>query len=399
MSTPTVIIVGGGVIGLSTAYHLARKQAGRVVVVEQDALGSGSSSRAAGITNSLMWTETGTRARQIGVEWFRRLSDELDGYTYHNEHGCLNLFAGALPAEYQNLFTLYERLGAPSEVLDSQEVRRRWPVLNPPEDAVALWDPQGGYSEPDEYIPALARKLTELGVEVTEHEQVEEVLLRGGRVEGVRTQRQLIQADAVVSTVHSWSLPFWKPMGLCRPFKNFVHQRYVSGPRTEPLEYPPVNAHMYGGYIRPAKGNRILLGTETMDREEWKVESTDFRMTDVTPLATLRDEAVRLFKDFLPPLAEVGWESEHVGLIAFSADGEPILGPIQGIPGFYVGTAFHSGGFSYNTVAGLLLAELVVDGQSSIDISGFSPDRFEQETTDDYLATTILQREVALRRH
>ena len=104
MSTSTVIVIGGGVIGLSTAYHLARKRAGRIVVLEQDALGDGSSSRAAGITSSLMWTETGTRARQLGVEWFRRLSDELDGYTYRNGHGCLNLFAGGLPIEYQKLF-------------------------------------------------------------------------------------------------------------------------------------------------------------------------------------------------------------------------------------------------------------------------------------------------------
>jgi len=399
MSSPTTVIVGGGVIGLSTAYHLARKRAGRVVLIEQDTIGSGSSLRAAGITNSLMWTETGTRARQLGVEWFRRMSAELDGYTYHNEHGCLNLFAGHLPSGYENLFSLYDRLGAPYEVLDARQIRNRWSALRPPQDAVALWDPQGGYSEPDEYLPALAKRAAELGVEILEREAVDEVMIREGRVEGVRLGDRTIEADAVVSTVHAWSLPFWRPLGLQLPMKNFVHQRYVSGPCAAPLSSPPVNAHLYGGYVRPATGNRILLGVETMDRDEWTVGSSEFCMSEVTAPAVLRDQTVELFKEFLPPLADITWENEKVGLISFSSDGEPILGSVEELPGFYVGTAFHSGGFSYNTAAGLLLAEVVVDGKTSIDISEFSPDRFGRQETEEYLATTIPQSDVVLRRH
>lgn len=92
----TTLIIGAGVTGLSTAYHLLRMNAGRVVVLEQEKVGAGSSSRAAGITTGLLWTETGVRARQTATRWFRHLSGELPGYTYHNEHGCLNLFSPAL---------------------------------------------------------------------------------------------------------------------------------------------------------------------------------------------------------------------------------------------------------------------------------------------------------------
>ena len=93
VKSSTIVIVGGGVIGLSTAYQLARRKAGRVVLLEKGAVGDGSSSRAAGITTGLLWSETGIRARKIGLDIFRQLSDELDGYTYHDEHGCLNLFS------------------------------------------------------------------------------------------------------------------------------------------------------------------------------------------------------------------------------------------------------------------------------------------------------------------
>jgi len=88
-----------------------------------------------------------------------------------------------------------------------------------------------------------------------------------------------------------------------------------------------------------------------------------------------------------------------VGIICFSVDGEPVLGEVKPLPGLYVGTAFHSGGFAYNPVAGVLLADLVVDGKTPIDISGFSPDRFGESDVDDYLGTTISQSQLPYDKH
>src|SRR5262249_28427227 len=82
MSSATVVIVGGGVIGLSTAYHLAHKGFGRIIVIEKGPVGDGSSSRAAGIITGLLWSETGVLARKLSLARFRELSDELDGYTF-----------------------------------------------------------------------------------------------------------------------------------------------------------------------------------------------------------------------------------------------------------------------------------------------------------------------------
>src|SRR2546427_5727942 len=96
MRSTTAIIIGGGVIGLSAAYHLARKKFGRIVLIEKGQVGEGSSSRAAGITTGLLWSETGVRARKKGIELFQQVSQELGGYRYHSEHGCLNLFSPEL---------------------------------------------------------------------------------------------------------------------------------------------------------------------------------------------------------------------------------------------------------------------------------------------------------------
>ena len=105
------------------------------------------------------------------------------------------------------------------------------------------------------------------------------------------------------------------------------------------------------------------------------------------------------FTPYAPALACAAWEFERIGLLTFSIDGEPIVGPIRQIPGFYTGVAFHSGGFAYNPAVGLLLAEFVADGRTSIDVCAFSPDRFDQREVAEYLAMTIPQSQAVRRRH
>ncbi|MEO6435047.1 MAG: FAD-binding oxidoreductase [Tepidisphaeraceae bacterium] len=399
MPSQTVVIVGGGVIGLSAAYHLARSQSARVIVIEKQSIGSGSSSRAAGITTGLLWSETGVKARRVGIERFRQLSRELQGYAYHDQQGCLNLFTPETWKLRQPLLELYDRLGAEYHVLDAQMIRQCWPALHPPGDFIGLHDPNGGYSEPEEYMAALLRRLRELHVEIVEGQQVEDFILSGDRVIGVRTASDHFDADAVISGVHSWSLLLWRTLGFQLPIKSFVHQRFVSAPLDEPFVSPPVNADPYLGYIRPARGQRILLGVETGQRPECQIDRAAFSMDELAVSKNVRDEAVERFGSFIPTIKNARWESHHIGLIAFSMDGEPILGPVKSLPGLFVAGAFHSGGFSYNAVAGLLLAEMVTDKQTSVDISAFSPDRFSAAATREYLKMPRVQDQAVRRRH
>ena len=399
MSTNTVVVIGGGVIGLSTAYHLARKKAGRIVLVEKGPVGDGSSSRAAGITSGLLWSETGVAARRIGIRWFEELSSELEGYTYHNEHGCLNLYSAEQWAKQEGLLSFYDRLGAPYEVLDAAAVRRRWPALAPASDHVGLLDPTGGYSEPPEYIAALTRRIRDLGVNVEEGRKVIDFRMDRDRVTGVLTENDVLEADAVVCAVHAWGSTLLKRLRWQIPVKYFVHQRYVTSPLTDTLAWPPVNANSHAGYIRPASGNRVLIGASTPDREEYRVESLDFHMSELATPISVRDEAAHRLAMLVPALAPVTWESEHVGLVAFSLDQEPVVGAVDQLPGLYIGASFHSGGFSYNTAVGLLLAECIVDGRTSIDISAFSANRFEDAEVDEHLAKTLRQRDMENRRH
>jgi len=395
----TILIIGAGVTGLSTAYHLARLQAGRIIVLEQGALGNGSSSRAAGITTGLLWSETGVQARKLATKWFRSLSGELPGYTYHNEHGCLNLFNEELWPAREALLPLYDRLEAPYQVLSAEQIQARWPNLQVPDGLMGLHDPLGGYSEPDEYLPALTTRVRELGVEIREQVTVRELMREGDRITGVRTDSEQLNADVVVAASYAWIVPLLASAGLAIPAKTFVHQRFVSSPLPEQFALPPVNADPYFGYIRPAAGNRLLLGIETPERPDVKVSAMAYRMESLPESWELVAPAAERFAEILPEIAQMKWETAKVGLLSFSMDGEPIIGPMPGVEGLFVGCCFHSGGFSYNPAVGCLLAEYVAKGKPSIDLNAFLPSRFEKQDTEDYLAATITQSQSFRRRH
>jgi 4-methylaminobutanoate oxidase (formaldehyde-forming) len=398
MSRPTAVILGGGVTGLSTAYHLARNGYGRIILLDKGPIGDGSSSRAAAIITGLLWSETGVLARKVSLRLFRELSEELPGYTFQAT-GCLNLFDAASWPERAALLPLYERCGAPFELLDAAAMRTRWPALHPPDDAIGLYDPLGGYSEPDEYIPALAQRCRDLGVEIREYVQVEALVLSNGRVVGVRTATETIAADAVVSTLYAWTNLVLQSVDLRLPLKAFVHQRYVTTPLSAPLDIPAVNANPLGGYVRSAAGGRLLFGIETADRSEHRITAPDFRLPALSAPAELPERIRTTFTPYVPALGTAAWEQASVGLITFAMDGEPVLGPVARLPGLFVGVAFHSGGFAYNPVAGMLLAEFVAAGRTGLDVRAFAPDRFDPVETAAYLAETLAQKDVVRRRH
>lgn len=398
----TAIIIGGGVIGLSTAYHLARKGMAKIILLEKGPVGDGSSSRAGGIITGLLWSETGVLARKLSLALYRELSEDLPGYRF-GDVGCLNLFDPPAWPEREQLLPLYDRLGAPYEILTAAEMRHRWPDLTPAETDIGLFDPLGGYSEPEEYIPALAQRCRELGVEIRAGQRVTGFVRRRGRVTGVTTADGVLEGDAVVCTIHTWIQQLLGQLGWSAPFKAFVHQRYVSTPLSADaqamIHLPAINANPYNGYIRPARGHRLLAGGETAWREEFRTPTPDFHMSALTVPATVQRKLAADLTPLVPSLGRTQWETEKVGLIAFALDGEPILGPLAPLPGLYLGCAFHSGGFAYNPAAGLLLAEFVADGRTQIDVSAFSPDRFAPGEVADYLATTVAQEAAVRRRH
>lgn len=393
------VVVGAGVTGLSTAYHLAKKKRfDKIVLVDKGPVGDGSSQRAAGIITGLLWSEAGVLVRKRCLELFAQLSQELNGYEFR-QVGCLNLFDTESWRGRMSLLPIYRDHNAPYEILNSREIAQLWPALSPPDDLIGLYDPLGGYSEPSEYIPAMKCRVQEMGVDIREFCPITGFALRGGRVTAVETSQGTMDADVVVCTVYGWTNALLRSIGIVLPVKCFVHQRYVTTPLAVPVHIPAVNANPYSGYIRPALDGRLLAGIETSWREEYRVSSTDFHLSELSAPEDAPTELRKNLEPLIPALATTSWDFKKVGLLTFSLDGEPVLGPIEQLPGMIVGIAFHSGGFAYNPGTGELLAEYASDGKTSIDVSSWSPNRFDAQETKEYLEVTIRQQDVATRRH
>ena len=394
----SVVVIGAGVTGLSTAFHLVEKGVERVVVVDKGSVGGGSSLQAGGIITMLMATETEVRARAISLDLFERFSRILDGYHFH-QVGCLNLSVENASAKTSESREMWRRLGGQFDVLRGGEISERFPDLAAQETDIGVLDLRSGYSEPHRYIPALKAKLEDMGVEIRENEPVVGFDLRNDRVRGVVTEGGTIETDAAVCAVNAWTNHVLSLVGFRTPYKNFVHERFVSKPFPEPPRLPAVNDHILNGYVRPTDDNRLLLGTSVDNLGAYEMRGPDFDVSELDPhpdaLPFLKENLVRR----VPMMEGAEWDYHTVGLISLAHDVKPVIGPVPGVEGLFVGAHFHSGGFAYNPVSGLLIAEHVMDGGTSIDSEMYSPARFGSIDTDSFLAAPIMHDEMGVVRH
>ena len=394
----SVVVIGAGVTGLSTAFHLVEKGVERVVVVDKGSVGGGSSLQAGGIITMLLGTETEVRARAISLDLFERFSRILDGYQFH-QVGCLNLVTEDVFSEAAPVRDMWRRLGGRFEVLRGGEISERFPDLAAVETDIGVLDLRSGYSEPHRYVPALRAKLEDMGVEIRENEPVVGFDIHGGRVRGVVTDRGTIETDAAVSSVNAWTDHVLSLVGFRVPYKNFVHERFVTRPFPEPPRLPAVNDHILNGYVRPTDDNRLLLGTSVDGLGAYEMRGADFDVSELEP----HPDALPFLKEHLvrraPMLAGAEWDYHTVGLISLAYDVKPVIGPVPGVDGLFVGAHFHSGGFAYNPVSGLLIAEHVVDGETSIDSEMYSPARFGTVDTDAFLAAPMMHDDMGRVRH
>ena len=394
----SVVVIGAGVTGLSTAFHLVEKGVERVVVVDKGSVGGGSSLQAGGIITMLLGTETEVRARAISLDLFERFSRILDGYQFH-QVGCLNLVTEDVFSEAAPVRDMWRRLGGRFEVLRGGEISERFPDLAAVETDIGVLDLRSGYSEPHRYVPALRAKLEDMGVEIRENEPVVGFDIHGGRLRGVVTDQGTIETDAAVSAVNAWTNHVLSLVGFRVPYKNFIHERFVTKPFPEPPRLPAVNDHVLNGYVRPTDDNRLLLGTSVDGLGAYEMRGADFDVSELEP----HPDALPFLKEHLvrraPMLEGAEWDYHTVGLISLAYDVKPVIGPVPGVDGLYVGAHFHSGGFAYNPVSGLLIAEHVVDGETSIDSEMYSPARFGSVDTDAFLAAPMMHDDMGRVRH
>ena len=366
--TADVVIIGGGVIGLSIAYHLALKKAGRVVLLERGQLGESSTSRCVGGIRAQFSTEINIRFSLESMKTFQRFEEEFGVNPEFRRIGYL--FLATTESEmkvFKENSRLQRKFGIPVELLDSIEIIKRWPFLRVDDIQGGTFCPWDGYAGPNEILSGFVRGAKRAGVRIYEGSEAVGILVEKGRVNGVKTKEEEISTPVVVNAGGPFAASVGEMAGVKIPVKPLRRQIFVTAPFHLTDQSIPLTIDFHRGwYFRP-EGNGFLL-SGPLDQEP------SFNLNiDYETMANTSDLAIYRVPAFEKACIARGW----AGLYEITPDSHAILGKVPQVEGLILANGFSGHGFQHSPAVGNVIAELIVEGKSTtIDISPLSIERF-----------------------
>ena len=366
-----VVIIGGGIVGCSTAYHLADMGWKDVVVVEKGDLTSGSTWHAAGLVGQLRGSASLTRIMRYSADLYARLAKETGHDPEWRQVGSMRLASTPLRME-ENLrqAAMCRTFGLPVEVLSPREAVKLFPLMSDRDLVGAVFMPTDGQVDPSGATFAMARGARSRGVEFNTNTLVTGITVKNGRVDSVVTDHGTIRTPIVVNAAGMWADQVGKMVGVTIPVITMQHQYLI----TEPVEgmqrnLPIVRDPDLRVYLREEVLGLLVGGFEA-DPKPWALDGVPLNFSHrllqsdwplFEPLA--RNAALRV------PAFEHAEVTRIInGPEAFTPDGEFMVGEMPGVRGFFVATGFNAYGIAAGGGVGKVLAEWIVEGQPSLDL-------------------------------
>ena len=376
-SRARVVVIGGGVIGTSVAYHLTRSGWDDVLLLEQGSLSGGTTWHAAGLVGPLRASESGTRLVQYSAELYARLEEETGAATGYKQVG------GVIVARTEDRMVQLRRTAANAAAYDMEcallspdEALEKWPLMAVDDLLGALWLPGDGKVNPTDLTMALARGARSGGARIVERVRVTGVDVVGSgsgrRVTGVHTDQGDVEAEVVVNCAGQWAKALADQVGVTVPLHSAEHFYVV----TEEVEgtHPdlPLMRDPDGyTYFKEEVGGLVVGGFEP-EAKPWRSPSSlphpfEFQLLeeDWEHFSVLMDEAVRR----VPALEETGIRKFYNGPESFTPDNQFVMGETPGLAGYFVCAGLNSVGIASAGGAGRALAEWVVEGEPTSDLT------------------------------
>jgi sarcosine oxidase, subunit beta len=371
--TTDVIVVGGGVVGASAAYHLAAAGAGRVLVLERaDHLAAGSTGACAGGFRFQFSSAINVRLSLASVPMITGFTQEHGLPLDVVQDGYLFLVRGEeLWRHFLAANELHASLGVEAEVLTPEEAASVAPGIATEDLVGATFGPRDGIADPSGLTQGYATLARGSGAEIEFGVEVEVVRTGGDRVLGVDTSDGPIDAGVVVNAAGPWAGVLAATAGVDLPLEPIPRHVLVTGPFDGAPERRTLVIEAMTSFYFHREGAGVLMGMGGASERASFETATDESFIAEELLPT----AVRVF----PPLEAASVEHSWVGLYEMTPDRHPIIGEAQGVAGFYLANGFSGHGFQHAPVVGKLLAELIVGGAATtVDISSLGLDRFER---------------------
>jgi len=392
-SKAKVVVIGGGVVGVSALYHLAKKGWSDVVLVERKELTSGSTWHAAGLLPLFNMSYSVGQLHKYAVNLYKTLEEETGKNVGFSVVSNIRLASTKdRMDEYHQYAGVAQTIGVNVKFLTPEEIKEIWPLCNTADLIGAIQHPEDGYIQPADLTQALATGARNKGAEIYRNTSVVGIKQTNiGWV--VETDKGSIECEHIISCSGNFARQTGKMVGLNMPVIPVEHQYIVTEPHPEIVKRKQNGLPEMGvlrdsdsrWYMREEAGGLILGPYEDgapccyLDGPAKNSEYELFQ-EDLDRLAPHIEGAIHR----VPAFGEVGVKKVYNGAICYTPDGNPIVGPAWGLKNFWINEG-HSFGITAAGGAGWQLAEWIIDGEPTIDMLGVEPRRYGDYCSKSYL--------------
>ena len=369
--TADIVIIGGGVMGASAAYHLAKRGIKNVVLLEKEEFfGTGATGRCAGGVRYQFSTEINVRLSLKSLPMIERFREEIGQDVDYRQCGYLLVATNEKDAQvFKHNVELQNGLGVQTRLLSGDEVRARVPLMRF-EDAIAgTFNPKDGLVDPNGVVAGYVSAAQKLGVKALTRAEVTGICVNGDQVEGVETAQGVIQTRMILNTAGPWAGLVGQMAGVQIPIVPVRRQMFTTDALKDiPADFPFVIDFAQSLYFH-REGEGLLIGMSNQHEKPGFDQSIDeeFEM-----------ENFEAALERLPLLERASRASHWAGLYEVTPDAHPIFGGSH-IKGFTICAGFSGHGFMHGPVAGKLMTEYILDGRfSTVDVSMIDLARFEE---------------------
>ncbi|MEJ2597186.1 MAG: FAD-dependent oxidoreductase [Anaerolineales bacterium] len=369
--TADFVIIGGGVMGASTAYHLAQRGCKHILLLEKDEFfGQEATGRCAGGVRYQFATEVNVRLSQASLPMFERFEDEIGQAIDYHKCGYLFLLSEEEDLRnFRNNLAMQNRLGVQTEWLPGDEIRRRLPLMRLDDIQAGTWNAQDGLVDPNSTVMGYISRAQQMGVKALNGVEVRGIDVENGKVSAVRTDQGVVSTPVIINTTGPWAGVVGAMAGVEIPVVPVRRQILTTTPLAEiPADFPFVIDFAQSLYFH-REGQGLLTGMSNPTEGPGFDQSIDQDWELVNLEAAIQR---------LPLLEKAGLASHWAGLYEVTPDAHPIFGATP-VEGFYVCGGFSGHGFMHGPVSGKLMAEIILDGQSkTVDVSMLDLARFAE---------------------
>lgn len=394
-----VVVIGGGIAGCSTLYHLTQEGITDCVMVERDELTSGTTWHSAAQVTNFGGNQTMIGLKTHSINLYKEMADDPDyPINYHHATGGLRLASTQDHIDgYEHFLSMAKGMGVEWEMLDPEECKRRHPLITTDNILGALWDPLDGDIDPAQLCQALARRARKAGAEIYRFNPVTDLTQNSDGTWTVHTQNGNITCEKIVNAGGYRCNEIGKMMGVEHPVASMEHQYMLTEDIPEIIALgddfrTPLIRCPTDDFYQRAEKKGLLIGFYEQDCKTWGLDGIDPNFT----MALCPDDLDRVVDVMegafarLPCLQTAGIKSIVNGPITYTPDGLPLVGKIPGKQNAYCITGLRAG-LGEGGGHGWLLAQIIAHGEACYDTWCIDPRRFTKYANEEYTALKAIE--------